>query len=247
MATDIKNDANLSTNLVSAWLTDDSGLLTDLHGSNDLTNNNTVTEVAGVQGDAGDFESSSSQSLSITDGSQSGLDITGDISIACWLKFETVSGSLNVASKSNNTGSQVSWELKHEDALNWGFVLSANGSAVEKYEYAYVPSTATWYHFAISVNFTTKTATFYVNGSSIGTDATGTASSMFNSSAPFRIGAGRDATGFFDGVINQMLIWNKVISSTEVSDLYNSGSGIPYEAAGGGVNTARNLLILGAG
>ncbi len=244
-ADDIKNNATLSTNLISCWLSDSSGLTTDLvvASGNDLDNNNSVTEVAGKQGDAGDFESGSSQSLSIDDGDVTGLDITGDISIACWLNFETVAGDLTFASKSNNSGSQISWELKHEDGLNWGLILSANGSSVEKYELAFVPSTGTWYHFAVSLDISAKTAEFFIDGQSIGTDATGTASSMFNSSAPFRIGAGRDDTHFFDGIINQMCVWTKVLTASEVEALYNGGDGIPYEAGGGGVTFVPKIMI----
>jgi len=35
----------------------------------------------------------------------------------------------------------------------------------------------------------------------------------------------------FDGLLDEVGIWDKALTSTEVSDLYNSGNGLPYEAA----------------
>ena len=42
-----------------------------------------------------DLESSSSQYASITDASQTGLDITGDLTIELWAKFESLPSEYN--------------------------------------------------------------------------------------------------------------------------------------------------------
>lgn len=249
---DIKTHSTLPTSLVSVWeLQETSGTRVDSHGSNDLTDNNTVLYGTGkVLTNAADFEASNSEYLDISDASQSGLDLSGDLSIAAWVKIETDSGDMTIASKINS--GQVAYELKLQDlgipAEGIGFVLSANGSTLEKYEYTQTFNTGTWYHIVVTLDISAKTMQFYVNGSNIGNDPTGTATSIHNSTAPFRIGAGSSGTSNnFDGLIEQVCVWSKELTSGEVSDLYNSGSGIPYEEVGGGVNTSRNLLLLGVG
>ena len=91
---DVKTD--YSTGLVSCWLSDSSGLTTDLVTAtgNDLTNVNTVTSTTGKNGDAGDFELSSGQLLKITDANFTNLNPTSAISIAAWIKIESVSASI---------------------------------------------------------------------------------------------------------------------------------------------------------
>jgi hypothetical protein len=57
---------NLRDGLVSWWTLDEaSGTRADSHGSNDLTDNNTVGSAAGKQGNAADFESTNSEYLSM--------------------------------------------------------------------------------------------------------------------------------------------------------------------------------------
>jgi hypothetical protein len=61
--------------------------------NNDLTDNNTVGYGTGKIGNAADFENTSSgdndETLSIVRASQTGLVITGDLSISVWVKPES--------------------------------------------------------------------------------------------------------------------------------------------------------------
>ena len=72
MATDVKNDSNLSTSLVSYWeLEESSGTRTDSHGSNDLTAINTPGQGTGIQGNCLDVEETNQEGLTITDAARS--------------------------------------------------------------------------------------------------------------------------------------------------------------------------------
>ena len=75
-----------SDDLVSYWSCDEtSGSRVDSHGTNDLTDNNTVGYVEGVIGNACYFNGANSEYLSINDASQSGLDDDVDYSLSFWL------------------------------------------------------------------------------------------------------------------------------------------------------------------
>lgn len=243
MATDIKNDATLSTSLISVFC-EDSTVTTDLHGSNTLTENsdNTIGTVAGVQGTACDFELDDSESLSRTDGDQTNLDPTSeDFSVAMWVKPETQPGNgLNrtlLAKWRNSGANDRSYSFNYwNNGGTFQLVLevSSNGTANERTTVAQTLTNGTDYHIGFTRDVSTKTTEFFVNGSSIGGD-TGSIGAISDEPEAFAIAAQNiesgTATGHWDGVINQVCFWfNKVTSDQEFVDLYNGGSGIPYEA-----------------
>ncbi|GHC56651.1 LamG-like jellyroll fold domain-containing protein [Roseibacillus persicicus] len=77
------------------------------------------------------------------------------------------------------------------------------------------------FHSAVTFDQGSKTFTVYLNGEEVGSEVlTGTLSN-FDS---FRIGTYRDADGrWFDGVIDEVAIWERVLSPAEIPLLYNGG------------------------
>lgn len=89
-------------------------------------------------------------------------------------------------------------------------------------------STNTWYHVALVLDRADKLK-IYLNG----TLDNGTASnnnlipfgvSSYNTNHPFRIGAGTNsdsttASGFFNGKIDEFGVWNRVLTTTEITEL----------------------------
>ena len=142
-----------------------------------------------------DLEAGSSQYLSIADASQTGLDITGDITMECWVKFESLpsSGSgMRIFDKDNYSSSRgyyfdfidrTSSPIgKH---LNAYFDISGDNTA----RVAWSPSTDTWYHIAVTRNATSGDVKFYVDGSQQGSTQSTDSGDIDNSTAPFNIGA----------------------------------------------------------
>ena len=77
---------------VAYWKLDEtSGNASDATGNgNTLTNNNSIAYITnGKINNGADLEVASTTYFSITDGSQTGLDITGDITLAGWVKLES--------------------------------------------------------------------------------------------------------------------------------------------------------------
>lgn len=227
-ATSVSSDSSLSQNLVSYWsLEEAAGTRTDVHGPNDLTDNNTVGVASGKLGYAADCEASEADSLSIGDGVQSGLDITGDMSIAAWIKPETM----------NETMLVTKWH--HVDKTSYMFAMAAGGGLVwvnnaesSGYGYSgtttyYSFATSSWTHVAVSYDASAGAASLFVNGTLIGT-ATGLDTSIANTNASFRL-CGRDsATDYYDGLIDEIGVWSKALSPTDIENLYNDSQGLPY-------------------
>jgi len=181
-----------------------------------------------------DLEFDNSQYLSITDADQTGLDITGDLTMEAWVKLEqlpSVAGTSFCIMTKYETVAGGRAYLLHiltaDDKLQ--FIMSDDGSVDAGHYSRFTCDTAfvsgdvgVWKHVAISVDVSVPSATFYIDGTAQTTtnDAID-ATSIYNSSEPFEIGAyGSTPAEFFDGLIDDARIWNDIRTSTEIADNY---------------------------
>lgn len=236
--------------IVSYWNFDASGgNAQDILGLNPLTNNNTATYTTGKINNAIDLEASSSQYFSVTDADQIGLDILKDIGISAWIKLESLPGSgvtYTIVSK---------WQGLQ--AVGQSYILAyGNSSGTYRIEgnvndgtdmrylyYNTTLSTGVWYHIVWTWKASDSSMKLYIDGADTGASAAGIAvSSILNGNSPLRVGssntaAGTSASNFFDGIIDEVGIWNRTLSGTEVSELYNGGNGVTYPFASGSFQT----------
>lgn len=243
---DVKN-SSLATGLVSYWeLEETSGTRVDSHGSNDLTDNNTVLSATGIQGTGADFEASNSEYFSRADGSLSGLKPTTGLTISAWFKLESTPIVYSIVSKNWSDSSwnppYASYHIRIDDTTHITTHL-AHGSSTNYYflqSTVSTMSTGTWYH--VVLRYDSDTLKAYLNGVEVGSMSA--PNDLQYSTGSLHIG--RDQTGeYFDGIIDELGIWSRALSAGEIAALYNSGSGIPYEGAGG---TSRQFLgLLGIG
>jgi len=230
---DVKN-SGLATGLVSYWeLEEASGTRVDSHGSNDLTDNNTVGQATGIQGNGADFEDSNSEYLSITDASQSGLGLTGDFTISAWVKPESIlpgDGNRPIVDKNNCYSLRLE---RFTGTFNNNIVLIIWGtSGICRFKSTTQLSVGTWYHIVASFDASASSMEIYINGTEEGVSVNTGATNVRTLTEFFSIG-GTDYMPFdsFDGIIDEVGVWNRILTSSEATALYNSGAGIPYEAA----------------
>ncbi len=167
---------------------------------------------------------SSSQYAYITDTAQTGLDITGDMTVEGWVKFTSQPATdtrETILSKWDS--SDRSYIFSYRDITSVTYLdlfISATSTGGGVVSIAYSFTNSIWYHVAVVYTASTGTAEFYVNGASIGT-ASGLDTSIYNSTAPFLIGAySSTATDFFDGLVDEVRVWNDIRTATEISDNY---------------------------
>lgn len=219
----------LTDNLVSFWeLEEASGTRNDSHGSNHLTDNNTVAQGSGKVGNCADFESGNSEYLSRADNAALS---TGDIDF-------TVQAWVNLESKSATQAIVAKWDAAFEYVLYYD-------TAADRFKFAVyngsVPTVTADNLGAVSIS------TWYLihawhdsvnNQVGIAVDA-GTADTAAAASGPtdttdaFTIGQ-NSGTQFFDGLIDQVGYRTRVVGSSDRTSLYNSGSGLSYAAMSGG-------------
>jgi len=219
----------LTDSLISYYPLDEaSGARFDSVGVNDLTDNNTVLSATAKLGLGADFESGNSESLSITDASQVGLDITSDFSVCFWAQRESnAGGSPYIYSKESNTNSGYSGVLG-AGSTELRFRIG-DGSGVETETLSsYTMPTASFDHICQVFDNTADTVTMYVNGAP--NTPTTASRAPSNNSRPFALGVDVEVAGteFFDGILDEFGIWGRVLTDEEVLELYNDGDGLAY-------------------
>ena len=94
----------------------------------------------------------------------------------------------------------------------------------------------------VSVVFDSGGGTFYIDGSASGT-FTGMAT-PHNVTSALLMGDAGVLSWFMDGILDEVGIWDVALSADDISDLYNSGSGLAYPftvAAGNSQMMAANF------
>lgn len=219
--------------VVSHWTCDEtSGVRYDSNTLNayDLTDNNTVGYATGLLNNACDFEFDNSEYLSratavnIPDSNEART-------ISAWIKLE---------SKNTGYGYDIALDYGAENTNQEFNLLYYNGATgseaddkafMDKYGSGLSGTVAslalgTWYHYVITYDGTD--VKWYLNGSSAGSATAGTINTGSGDLNLGRRGAGTMATGYYDGLLDEISIFSSALTATQVTTLYNSGTPLPY-------------------
>lgn len=177
----------------------------------------------------------SSSNISVADATN--LKITGNFTLMCWVNFSALPSSGNVDgfiakryNDSNIAGQGTNYDIfLLNNAGTYQLIgrTTPSGTGEISASYNWSVSTGTWY--MITLTWDGSTLTLYVNGSSVAT-ASGTGS-LQTSTVPFLIGARGNAGSpsvYHNGPIDDVAIFSRALSATEVSNHYN-GSDAPVK------------------
>jgi hypothetical protein len=246
---------SLTDSLISYWKLDEaSGNALDAHGSNTLTDNNTVGTAAGKINTARQFTAANSEYLNHADNTDLS---TGDIdfTFAAWVYLETTPAaelSYIVISKDNDAGSRE-YVLDINNPSTPRFYVNGGGGGM-LVSWSANLSTGVWYHVVGWHDATANQLGICVNAGTPVTQSTG-GTAPNDGTAEFRLG-NRSYSGFegyLDGRIDEVGFWKRVLTSQERTDLYNGGAGLAYPFTGGGGGfkaawlTGRRSRLLGSG
>lgn len=216
-------------NLVSYWsLEEASGTRADAHGGHTLSDNNTVTSGTGKVGTAAQFTAANSESLSASD--HDDFSINGDFSVLAWVKPSALGASTfrRVATK-DDVGSNREWSLYISDGGNVVLeVFDSVSGFIQASSSAITSDGNTWSCLISTYTAADKKARVYVNAGSEAVSAALT-NGPGNTTSGFYIGTASDGSfQDMDGLIDEVGIWGKLLTSDERTWLYNSGSGRSY-------------------
>jgi len=219
----------LITGLVSYWKLDEtSGTRADSQGSLNLSDFNTVGATPAIINDGADFEASNSEYLKVDNATV--LNFDQDWSISFWIKAESWSAATVIMSRWGPGGAeaQIAWRMYYLSASTKISFQARNSGNESAYEFVETLSTGTWYHIVLTFDYANKNMTGYVNAVSQGTTANQTYWPQWSATTNFVMASFHPFSAFFDGVLDEVGIWGRALTSTEVSELYNGGAGLQY-------------------
>ena len=232
---------NLKTDLI-AWydLDEESGTRYDeTDNSHDLTDNNSCGYDTGVVGNSADMIASNSEYLSAADHADFS-PVDGDMSIMVWFRADNYSSNQGLVAKrrfSNSTG-EYYLQLDTASNLEWRTVDASDDSSANC-ELVSSLSTDTWYMVVVQRDGSEDKNYVYLNGNTSSQECGGNGD-MADREEDFWIG--RVASSYFDGEIDLVAYWDRMLTSDERTWLYNSGSGRQYSDLPGGVITPTATL-----
>jgi hypothetical protein len=230
----------LTDDLVSYWKLDESsGNATDSHSSNTLTNAN-VTYDAGKIGNGALFNSTTDRFSSTS--SDFAFERSDTVSFSFWIKW---TGQADKVLLSRQKGDGDPWQGYNIQSTATGtklrieFINSISGGNYFLIDTtnAVFTSTGVWYHVVVtySGNSNTSGITIYINGSSVAlSGGTNALSGSIVGSYEFNLGNRYLSSFNIDAMLDEVGIWSRVLTSNEVTLLYNSGVGLAYPFNQGG-------------
>lgn len=243
----------LTDNLVSYWaLGEASGNRADSHGSNTLADNNTVTSAAGKVGDAAEFAIANSEFLNIADNAALSMGSDTPFTIAAWVRATSFAANFStiVMKDVNATVSSAEYWLFHSagggiDTFRFTVSNSGGFGSVDASGTLGTAATATWYYVVAWHDEVADTLNIQINNGSVASASYsgGTRDTAHN----FGIG-GYPYAGFgaynWNGLIDEVGFWKRVLTSDERTSLYNGGAGFAYPFSGGATSILRQMMQL---
>ncbi len=150
--------------------------------------------------------------------------ITGSLTITAWIRRGSNSGWRTIVSKGESTletYQNYALYVSPGNTLTLGF---GNSDGVTYREFDTTnPIDTGWHHIAAVID-SGGSMKIYVDGVSQPGILSGDPSiSLTANSKKLLIGSSSATTEFFDGVIDELTIWNRVLSTDEINASYNSG------------------------
>jgi hypothetical protein len=216
----------LTTGLVSYY--NMQGNSNDYYGSNN--GNDTSVSYSTSYGKVA--QGASFSSSLITTGI-SGFSAT-NFSVSMWFRPTSTSGSWGLF---DTHPSAVGALRIYEDASTPN-QISYNIAGYTGHAITYPLTNGTWYHFVFTLSGGNVT-NLYINGVSSGAFTNGGSAVI----STFTIGT-VNGTLYSAGAIDEVGVWSKVLSTNEISDLYNSGSGQTMCNGTGGPLCGKHKIIL---
>lgn len=229
-----EDTSHVYAGLVGYWsLEEASGIRYDQLGLHDLTPVNAPANAAGKIANGALLASASSQYLTaaVVDGDVLQM-VDTDVTIAGWFKFTTKATNMLIAGQINTgvVGGAAAWlqYITASDRLRFSIGNAAGSSATATANNLGAVATATWYFIVGWRDKAAGTINIQVNDGTA--DSTVTALIPTTITQPFRVGASADASQFFNGVADEVMVFKRVLTTAEKTALYNAGAGVAYSS-----------------
>jgi hypothetical protein len=157
------------------------------------------------------------------------LYLNQDVSISAWARPNTVSSSYNFGTLFHvtNINSESLFVSFDDNVITFGGYVNFGFES-----FFYIPPSGwaanQWLHIVLTHNASTRILKLYLDGVLVSTSTPRTA---YSAAAGYEVYALSDfqsgpSIGSFGGTMDEFGIWQKLFTSTDVTNLYNSGAGL---------------------
>jgi len=222
-----------SGGLVAYWKMDDNAANTTVTDSSGKGNHGVARQNTSALSTAGKFDSAltfNGSSDYIDCGNNSSLNITGDVSISAWVRFDSLPNYQTIVTKrgvvtdatsnytlktssTTHTGTANELEFQYHDGTGWQVYTTSNANL----------TTGRWYHAVVTYTFgSSASIKFYLDNSLLNGGWTlGSGSSPVQTNTkPVTIGGLIDGEKL-NGAIDNLMIFSRTLSATEIGAFYN--------------------------
>ncbi len=144
------------------------------------------------------------------------------ISVSAWIYSESIVNNVGIVVK--NPDDFNTWSLFQAST---GLIWRGGGTT----DTLVIPETRTGQWFHLVATQTGTTSKLYINGL---LNQSGTTTSAIGSTTSV-LAIGYGFTNFLDGLVDEVGIWDRVLGTAEITELYNDGNAVPYPLAVSGV------------
>ncbi|NOQ38534.1 DUF2341 domain-containing protein, partial [archaeon] len=200
-------------------------------------NNTHVVDVSG-NGNNGTWENSTTGDINYTTGKYNlgiefdGIDdaitvaddpsldgFTSGFTVSVWVKYDALNTAY-IVSKYDTANEQRAWILKQQNSSEARIYVCADGITAKISSFSFSPQTDTWYQM-VGVWESNENPTLYVNGENQSVISYGDiVSSINDSTSPLRIGSSYLGNSVVNGTVDEVRIWNRSLSASEIRQLY---------------------------
>jgi hypothetical protein len=191
----------------------------DVWGTNDGTNNGVTFVDDAIRGQAGEFEVGNSDYIELSDDSYT------SITVSVWLKWDgDTSTGRYIASGGYDGTTYTEWEFWIDGSnLRWNTYDGSNAHGVTG---PTVPD-GNWVHAVGTYDESAGEYRLYINGELVGVSSDSFGPADADNSQPYTIGATMidgSPSNHFDGLIDDVRIYDRALSPSEVFELYLWGT-----------------------
>jgi hypothetical protein len=219
------SSANLEEGLVGYWRFD-SGIAEDYSGYNNDGNlrGDPNTQVSGILGtDSLQFDGNNDY-VEIPDSAS--LDITQGVTMSMWVKGQPSGNYVRLLEKGENSA----YELFGADSNEFRPWMRINGNGLHRGDIGPLDG-SNWKMLTATYNSSTGQSKIYVNGSSVSSDSL--SQNIDTNSDTLRIATEESLGGSdkWDGKIDEVRVYNRSLSESEVEELYFQGVDGKFEGS----------------
>lgn len=173
------------------------------------------------------------------------------LTLATWFHLDSAMTNGEIQTffiKNGSAGYNPRFELYYSNATDYivRFIPSSGGAGVRSSSTIATDITGEWHHAAITFDPTSGAYQFYIDGVADTSGTVGTPGGYANGAGNLIIGANSSST-FFDGRLDDMRMYTRVLSATEINAIHKLGIGNCSNPAGKEGDVIMGDLDPGAG